>query len=181
MALSVLRNKITRMLVAGLALACVGTNSAQACGEVLRGEMVVSSREAGPALSGESATFPFLGAGWFRAVEVVKVGGFGDNTLVTLELDGEPAITASFADLKKPWMQLNTPLMVTNVVTDGNTSTMTLWYMLELKFGTMAVLRVDVAEEGVESLKIRTVMNKPAPHEHLLGQAPAAPVLPAFK
>ena len=174
-------NRVKRTLVAGLALALAGANGAQACGEVLRGDMVVSSREAGPMASGESATFPFLGAGWFRAVEVVKVGGFGDNTLVTLELDGEPAITASFADLKKPWMQLNSPLMVTNVVTHGTTSTMTLWYMLELKFRTMAMLRVDVAEEGVESLKIRTVMNKPAPHEHLLGQAPAPPVLPAFK
>jgi hypothetical protein len=48
----------------------------------------------------------------------------------------------------------------------------------------MAVVRVDVREEGVADLRLRTVMNKPAPHEHLAGQAfgpTAAVALPAFK
>jgi len=31
------------------------------------------------------------------------------------ELDGEPIITASFADLKNPWMEINTPFMIVNV------------------------------------------------------------------
>ena len=170
-----------RVLVAGLAALCVGMADALACGDVLRGEMVTAFRESGPTAPGESATFPFLGAGWFQAAEVVKTGGFDDNTTVTLELDGEPAISTSFAHLKNPWMQLSTPFIIANVRTEGNTSTMTVWYVSELKFRIMAVLRVDVEEEGVESLKIRTVMNKPAPHEHLLGQASTVPALPAFK
>ena len=33
--------------------------------------------------------FPSLGAGWFQAAEVVKTGGFNDNTTVTLELTGD--------------------------------------------------------------------------------------------
>ena len=112
---------------------------------------------------------------------MVKTGGFDDNTTVTLELDGEAAISVSFAHLKNPWMQLSTQFMIANVRTEGSTSTLTVWYVSELKFRTMAVLRVDVEEQGVESLKIRTVMNKPAPHEHLLGQASTVPALPAFK
>jgi len=169
------------VLAAGLAALWAGMGGALACGEVFRGDMVTADRQSGPTARGESATFPFLGAGWFQAAEVVKTGGFNDNTTVTLELDGEPAISASFADLKKPWMQLSTPFLITNVRTEGSTSTMTIWYVTELKFRTMAVLRVDVEEEGVEGLKIRTVMNKPAPHEHLIGQAGTVAALPVFK
>ncbi|MEQ1880247.1 MAG: hypothetical protein ABL878_04675 [Burkholderiales bacterium] len=169
------------LLPAVLATFVSGASNALACGEVLRGEIVIAEREVGLTQAGESATFPFLGAGWFQAAEVVKTGGFGDNTIVTLELDGEQAISASFADLKKPWMQVNSQFLIVNVRAEGNISTLTVWYMNELKFRNMAVLRIDVAETGVESLKIRTVMNKPAPHEHLIGQASTAPALPAFK
>jgi hypothetical protein len=176
------RHLLGSALLPILAAALVGgASSVRACGEVLRGEIVVAERQVGLTLAGESATFPFLGAGWFQAAEVVKTGGFGDNTVVTLELDGEQAISASFADLKKPWMQVNSPFLIVNVRADGNISTLTVWYMNELKFRNMAVLRIDVDETGVESLKIRTVMNKPAPHEHLIGQASVAPALPAFK
>jgi hypothetical protein len=176
------RHLLRSALLPVLAAALVGgASSVRACGEALRGEIVIAEREVGPTRTGESATFPFLGAGWFQAAEVVKAGGFGDNTVVTLELDGDPVISASFADLKKPWMQVNSQFLIVNVRTEGNTSRLTVWYMNELKFRNMAVLRIDVAETGVESLKIRTVMNKPAPHEHLIGQAAAATALPAFK
>jgi hypothetical protein len=176
------RHLLGSALLPILAAALVGgASSVRACGEVLRGEIVIAEREVGPTQTGESATFPFLGAGWFQAAEVLKTGGFGDNTVVTLELDGDPVISASFADLKKPWMQVNSQYLIVNVRAQGNISTLTVWYMNELKFRNMAVLRIDVAETGVESLKIRTVMNKPAPHEHLIGQASAAPALPAFK
>jgi hypothetical protein len=45
----------------------------------------------------------------------------------------------------------------------------------------MATLRVQVGEDGVDRLRLRTVMNKPAPHEHLAGQPGGMPGLPAFK
>ena len=100
----------------------------------------------------------------------MKRGGIGDNTSVTLELDGHPIITASFADLKNPWREINTPMIVVNVRTTGDTSTMTFWYAPELKFSSMALLRVNVQEDGVDALAMRTIMNKPAPHEHVAGQ-----------
>ena len=161
-----------------------GAGNVLACGEVFKGEIVTSEREMGATASGESRTYHVLGAGWFRAVEITKQGGASDNTTVTLELDGEPMITTSFAALQNPWMQLETPMMGAKVRTEGGISTMTIWYSAELKFTTMAVVRIDVQEEGVDNLRTRTVMNKPAPHEHLAGQAiatnaPAA--LPAFK
>lgn len=159
-----------------------GASTAAACGEVFRGDMVTAEREVGATHAGESATFHVLGAGWFHAAEIVKHGGSSDDTSVTLELDGEPVITTSFADLKNPWMEINTPFMIVNVRTVGDTSTMTIWYAPELKFRAMAALRIDVQEAGVESLKMRTVMNKPAPHEHIAGQQIGnMAALPAFK
>lgn len=165
------------------ALFC-GTGSAFACGEVFKGEMVASEREMGAIPVGESRTYHVIGAGWFRAVEITKQGGASDDTSVTLELDGEPMISTTFAALKNPWMQLDTPMMGAKVRTEGDTSTMTIWYSAELKFSTMAAVRIDVREDGVDNLRTRTVMNKPAPHEHLAGQAigtTATAALPAFK
>jgi hypothetical protein len=159
-----------------------GAATALACGEVFRGDMVTAEREVGATHAGESASFHVLGAGWFHAAEIVKHGGSSDNTTVTLELDGEPIITASFADLKNPWREINTPMLIVKVRTAGDTSTMTFWYAPELKFRAMAALRIEVQEDGVNSLKMHTVMNKPAPHEHIAGQqiGPTA-ALPAFK
>ena len=174
--------RITSALAFTALLACAG--QALACGELFKGEIVTAEREMGATAAGETRTYHVIGAGWFRAVEIVKRGGASDDTTVTLELDGEPMITTSFATLKNPWMQLDTPLMGAKVRTEGDTSTMTIWYSLELKFTSMAAVRIDVREEGVEDLRTRTVMNKPAPHEHLAGQAigtTAAVSLPAFK
>ena len=157
--------------------------AAVACGEVFRGEMVTAEREVGVTPSGETATFHVLGAGWFHAAEIVKHGGSSDETRVILELDGEPFFTNTFAALKNPWMEINTPFFIVNVRTAGDTSTMTIWYAPELKFKAMAALRIEVQEAGVESLKMRTVMNKPAPHEHIAGQVVigTTSALPAFK
>lgn len=173
---------------AALAIAAVlaGAGNAFACGEVFKGEIVTSVREMGATATGESRTYHVIGAGWFRAVEITKQGGSSDDTTVTLELDGEPMIRTSFAALKNPWMQLDTPMMGAKVRTEGDTSTMTIWYSAELKFTTMAAVRIDVEEEGVDNLRTRTVMNKPGAHEHLAGQsigatATAAASLPAFK
>ncbi len=153
-----------------------------ACGEVLRGDMVTAERELGSTKHGEEASFHVLGAGWFHAVEIVKRGGSTDDTTVSLELDGEPIISTSFADLKNPWMEINTPFMIVNVRTSGDAQTMTIWYAPELKFRNMAAIRVEVQEEGVDGLKMRTVMNKPAPHEHIAGQQIGnTAALPVFK
>ena len=169
-------------LMFAVAVLWTGASVAMACGEVFRGEIVTSERDLGATPAGETRSFHVLGAGWFRAVEIVKQGGSDDNTTVTLELDGEPMITTSFAALKNPWMQLETTLMGAKVRTEGDTSTMTIWYSAELKFTGMAAVRIDVQEEGVESLKMRTVMNKPAPHEHIAGQQIGiTAALPAFK
>jgi hypothetical protein len=170
------------VLLAGTLLGAA--TGALACGELLKGEMVSMERDFGTPATGESRTHHVLGAGWFRAVEVTKQGGFSDDTAVTLELDGEPVVSTTFAALKNPWMQLDTPLMGAKVVSQGESSTLTIWYSQELKFVTMAAVRVDVREEGIADLRLRTVMNKPAPHEHLAGQAigaTAAVSLPAFK
>ena len=179
-----MRKPMTCLLAPAAAFLLAGAGAVLACGEVFRGEVVISDREMGATATGESKTYHVLGAGWFRAVEIVKRGGTDDNTTVTIELDGEPMITTSFAALKNPWMQLETPLMGAKVRSDGNTSTMTIWYSSELKFTSMAAVRIDVQEDGVDDLKMRTVMNKPAPHEHIAGQAigtTAAASLPAFK
>lgn len=175
---------ISHTLAIAIAALLAGAGNALACGEVFKGEIVTSEREMGATPTGESRSYHVLGAGWFRAVEITKQGGASDNTTVTLELDGQPMIATSFAALKNPWMQLDTPMMGAKVRTEGDTSTMTIWYSAELKFTTMAAVRIDVQEEGVDNLRTRTVMNKPAPHEHLAGQAigaTAAAALPAFK
>ena len=167
--------------VAGVAVS--SAPAAVACVEGdLRGEAVVLQREAGPTSAGETTAMNIVGAGWFRVAEIVKAGGSSDQTIVTLELDGVPVITTSFAALKNPWMQLSTSFIVANVRSEGSTSTMTIWYSPELKFQAIAVLRIDVEEEGVDALKMRATMNKPYPHAHLPGQLPAATAaLPAFK
>lgn len=154
------------------------------CGELLKGEMITAQRDLGATPAGESRTYHVLGAGWFRAVEVVKQGGVSDDTAVTLELDGVPVISTTFAALKNPWMQLETPLMGAKVRSEGDTSTLTVWYSQELKFTTMAAVRIEVREAGVADLRTRTVMNKPAPHEHIASQAigaTAAAALPEFR
>jgi hypothetical protein len=158
--------------------------AAMACGELLKGERVTAQRDLGATAAGENRTYHVLGAGWFRAVEVVKQGGLGDDTAVTLELDGEPIISTTFAALRNPWMQLETALMGAKVVGEGDTSTLTIWFSQELKFTSVAMVRIDVREEGVSDLQLRTVMNKPAPHEHIAGQPigqTAAAALPAFR
>ena len=144
--------------------------------------MVRAEREVGATRAGEVATVHMFGGGWFHAAEIVKQGGSSDNTSVTLELDGKPIITASFADLKNPWREINTPFFIVNVRTVGDASTMTIWYAPELMFRAMAALRIEVQEDGVDSLKMRTVMNKPAPHEHIAGQRiGVTAALPAFR
>ena len=173
---------VIKSSIACFLTALLASSGAFACGEVLRGDMVTADRELGATRQGEEASIHILGAGWFHAVEIVKRGGESGNTTVTLELDGEPLITTSFADLKNPWMEINTPFMIVNVRSSGDTQTMTIWYAPELKFRNMAAVRIDVQEEGVDNLKLRTVMNKPAPHEHVAGQQIGnVAVLPAFK
>ena len=158
---------------------CWAALSALACGDVdVRGDPVTIEREVGATPTGEHANIQVIGAGWFHAAEVVKQGGTSDNTTVTVELDGEPMFSNSFATLKNPWMQAASNYIVANVRTEGDKSIMTIWYSPELKFRGILALRVGVQEEGVEHLSIRADMNKPAPHEHV-GQAALA--LPAFK
>lgn len=161
------------MLTSPALLACVEGD--------LRGEAVTLEREVGPTAPGESANMNILGMGWFRAAEVVKRGGDSDRTTVTIELDGQEMISTSFANLKKPWMQLSTSYITANVRSAGDSEVLTVWYSPELKFRGLVVLRVDVQEAGVEALRMRTVMNKPAPHEHPAGTVPATLALPAFK
>jgi len=180
----VYRNNAHRLHLTALAAiaACVVSVTAIACVEGdVRGEAVTIEREVGTTASGEEAAIRILGAGWFRAAEVVKQGCSTDNTNVTLELDGEPMITISFARLKNQWNQLETSFIVAKVSTEGDTSRMTIWYSPELKFRGMATLRVEVGEDGVGSLRMRTVMNKPAPHEHLAGPPGGIPGLPSFR
>jgi hypothetical protein len=165
------------VLAAGLWAAC---GLALACGEEFRGDALTIERAVGTTAAGKEATMHVLGAGWIHAVEIVKRGGSSDNTYVTLELDGKEMLTASFAQLKNPWMQLATPYIVANVTTVGDTSTMTIWYMSELKFKAIVALRIDVEEDGVEGFHMSAMMNRPAPHEHI-GQQAAALALPAFK
>ncbi|HEX4986429.1 MAG TPA: hypothetical protein VFV71_10235 [Burkholderiales bacterium] len=165
-----------------LVAALAASPAALACGEPVRGDMVTAERLIGPTADGENAGFHVLGAGWFHAAEVVKRGGSSGDTAVTLELDGEPMLTTTFANLKNPMMEISTPMMIVNVRASGDTETMTIWYAPELKFRTMAAVRVEVRESGVESLKLRTVMNAPAPHEHVAGQPVGSlAALPAFK
>ena len=92
-----MRKPMTCLLAPAAAFLLAGAGAVLACGEVFRGEVVISDREMGATATGESKTYHVLGAGWFRAVEIVKQGGTSDNTTVTLELDGESMITTSFA------------------------------------------------------------------------------------
>jgi hypothetical protein len=170
-----------QLSAAAFLLGCI-SSGAFACGEPLRGDMVTAERLVGPTAAGEGASFHVLGAGWFHAIEIVKQGGNSDDTMVTLELDGDEMIATSFANLKNPMMEVNTPMMIVNVRTSGDTETMTIWYAPELKFRSMAAVRIDVQEEGVQSIKMRAVMNAPAPHEHVAGQQIGnVAALPAFK
>jgi hypothetical protein len=145
-----------------------------------KGEAVMVQRDVGTTPAGAHAEFHVLGAGWFGAAEVVKQGGSSDDTTVTVELDGAELITASFASLKNPWMQVSTPFLVMNVRSDGDADTMTIWYSPELKFRGILAVRVDVREDGVSGLRMRAVMNKPGPHEDPVGQT-ATLTLPAFR
>ena len=67
-------------------------------------------------------------------------------------------------------MQINTPFIIVNVRSAGDTSTMTIWYAPELKFRASWRRTHRGAGRWRRSLKMRTVMNKPAPHEHIAGQ-----------
>jgi hypothetical protein len=167
------KHRLHQLKFAAIAAVGMGAVSAPALACVegdVRGEAVTIERELGTTASGEEAAIRVLGAGWFRVAEIVKHGGSTDNTSVTLELDGEPMITTSFAVLKNQWNQSETPFFVAKVSTEGDTSRMTIWYSPELKFRGMMTLRVEVGEDGVAALQMRAVMNKPAPHEHLAGQ-----------
>jgi hypothetical protein len=145
------------------------------------GEAVTLTREAGATPSGEHTGLQVLGAGWFQAVEIVKRGGMSDRTSVTIELDGEPVMSTSFALLKNAWNQLATDYIVASVRSEGGSSAMTIWYKPGLKFRALAVVRVEVEEDGVQSVNVRATMNKPGPHEHVPGQPGTAVALPAFK
>lgn len=167
-------------IVSVLAVGLVACGRASACGEVLRGEAVTIERSVSAPERGKDATMHVLGAGWIHAVEIVKTGGRDDSTYITFELDGQEMITTSFAQLKNPWNQIQSPNLIANVTTVGDKSTMTIWYLPELKFKAIMALRIDVQEEGIDSLQMRAMMNKPAPHEHV-GQQAAVSALPAFK
>jgi hypothetical protein len=66
-------------LVAAAAWAVSAAATACVEGDV-RGEAVTIEREVGTTASGEEAAIRILGAGWFRAAEVLKQGGSSDNT-----------------------------------------------------------------------------------------------------
>lgn len=169
------------LAAAGLALAA-GPGPTRACVEGdVRGEAVTVEKAVGTTASGEHADMQIHGAGWFRALAVEKQGGTSDQTSVTIELDGEPLISTSFAMLKNAWNQLNTNYIIAKVRTEGTRSIMTVWYSPELRFRALANLRVDVQEDGVDSIRVSAIMNKPAPHEHIPGQAGTPAALPAFK
>lgn len=155
--------------------------AAPACVEGdLRGEAVTLEKVLGATASERRADMRILGAGWFRALTVEKEGGFTDDTTVTLELDGEPMISTSFAILKNVWNQIGGTSLSAAVKTEGSRSVMTIWYSPELKFRAIASVRVEINEEGVQGLVMRTIMNKPAPHEHLPGTGTQV-ALPAFE
>jgi hypothetical protein len=78
-------------------------------------------------------------------------------------------------------MQLDTPYMVAQVRSEGNRRTMTIWYAPELRFMFLVSLHVDVHEQGVESVRMRAVMNKAIHIAPLPGMPTANAALPAFK
>lgn len=160
--------------IMGLAMG-MASAVAQACVEgPLRGEAVTIEREVGSTPAGGETAIRVLGGGFFHAAAVVKQGGTDDNTLVSIELDGEPVFSNSFATLKNPWMQMGSSAFLAQVRSEGDTSTMTIWYSPELKFRRIMTVRIGIAEHGVQNLRLRAVMNKPAPHEHPAGQAAAS-------
>jgi hypothetical protein len=161
------------LFTACAALACVE-------GEV-RGEAVSAEREAGTMAQGEEASMQMVGAGWFHAAEIVKKGGSTDQTWVTVELDGEPLMSTSFAILKNRWMQQQNTNILATVRTVGDESVMTLWYTPDIKFNTHATVRIGVEETGVDNLRMRAVLSRALPHSHPAGQAGALAALPAFK
>ena len=154
---------------------------AMACVYDIRGEAVTIEQAAQSTSPGAETAMDRLGAGWFQAAEIVKEGGSTDETDVTLALDGQEMITTSFASLANPWMQLDNAYMVANVRTPGNTRTMTIWYTPELRFMFLVSLHVDVHEEGVDSVRMRAVMNKAIHIAPLPGTPTANAALPAFK
>lgn len=164
---------LAALAAGGEAVACVEGD--------LRGDAVIIERDRGAKAEGEHAGLQVLGAGWFRGVSVVKTGGTTDDTTVTVELDGESMMSTSFAALKNAWRQVDSVNLMVNLKTEGNTSTLTIWYPQELKFRAIAQLRVDVEEAGVENVRVIAIMNKPAPHEHIPGQPGSLAALPAFK
>ena len=177
-------NFVRRFAIAGMAAFgfCATPLTSFACVDgAPKGDVVTIQREVGTTAAGQRADFHVMGAGWFRATEIVKQGGVSDDTDVVVELDGEEVFSASFASLKNPWMQLNTPFMVAKVLTKGDESTMTIWYSPELKFRAILAVRVVVHEEGVQGMHMRAVMNKPGPHEDPPGKTSTALALPAFK
>ena len=166
--------------VGALALGCIGTAVACVEGDV-RGEAVTLERQHGATGQGEHAALQILGAGWFTAATVAKKGGRDDQTTVTVELDGEPMMSVTFADLKTGWRRVDSNLLRVSVRTEGDTDTLTIWFGQELKFRALAQVRADVQEAGVESLRVSAIMNKPAPHEHVPGQQGTLAALPAFQ
>jgi hypothetical protein len=161
-------------LASGIAVGCVEGD--------LRGDVVTAEHEAGATPSGKTATFHLIGAGWLRSAVITKRGGKDDKTIVSLEIDGKDVFTSTFANLKNPMMQINTPYIIANVKTVDGVDLMTVWYSPEMKFRGMLLLRVGVEEDGVEDVRMRVIMNKPAPHEHIAGQpAGLLAQLPAFK
>ncbi|MFO1321491.1 MAG: hypothetical protein U1F52_17920 [Burkholderiales bacterium] len=162
------------------ALMLVLPATAGACVEgAPRGDIVTLEKAADSTQPGERPSMQIVGAGWFRSLTIEKDGGTSDDTTVTLELDGEPMISTSFAILKNAWNQIGTSSLVATVRTDGDRQVMTIWYSPELMFRAFANVRVEVNEAGVGGVRIRSIMNKPGPHDkHLTGTAVA---LPAFK
>lgn len=174
---------MTRTTLRALIGACLFTfaPATMACAEVLRGEAVTLERGRETPGAGDNAGVQVLGAGWFRAATVTKVGGTTHDTTLTVELDGEPLVRATFAELRDGWRQVQSGALSITLRTEGNVSVLTVWYPDELKFSALANLRVDVAEAGVESVRVSAVLNKPAPHEHVPGNAAAVAGLPVFK
>jgi hypothetical protein len=154
---------------------------AWACGDMdFRGEAVTIQRDLEQTTNGAQGAIQVIGAGWFHAAEIVKEGGSSDLTNVVIELDGVEMLSTSFATLKNAWMQIDTHYFMANVRTEGTIDRMTIWYAPELKFRGIMAVRIDVQEDKVQSVRVRAVLNKPAPHEHLAGQTNAS-ALPAFK
>lgn len=174
----------TRAACIGLALAMIlhGTG-ARACveGEV-RGEPINPQREVGALAQGEQASMQVIGAGWFHAAEIVKTGRSSDSTYVTIELDGEPLMRTSFATLKNKWMQSESAFLIANVRSEGAVDTMTIWYRPDVKFNAHVAVRVEVQEDGVDNVVLRSVLSRALPHSHPNAQAATtATALPAFK